>query len=226
MIITPPDQEIDSKSAIKTNPTDERIGDEAEEKAAIKAVDVNGNVTEVEEIDNKPEPPVIRKSEISKNPANKRLEEGRINASAEEEVEEPEFITKIKTFKITKWPKTNNADLVQHGPDSLLSVLEAVQLQKLVEFRTEIPKVKAELNIEGANTSRLLITLIEEKDEEESVSKTMTIREYMVSISNKIIEEAVKAVREDCSMDNIRHLADTIKKYRPESAEIKNVRKL
>ena len=127
MIITPPDQEIDSK--YKTNTTEERIGSEAEEKAAIKAVDVNGNVTEEEEIDNKAKQPSIAKSESPKPPAKKRLEEGRINASTEEEVEEPEYITKIKTFKITKWPKTNNADVVQHGPDSLLSVLEAVQLQ-------------------------------------------------------------------------------------------------
>ena len=62
----------------------------------------------------------------------------------------------------------------------------------------------------------------------------------MVTISNKIIEDAVKAVREECSLENIkwvqilvlyetsisRCLAETIKKYRPESMEVKNVRKL
>ena len=77
-------------------------------------------------------------------------------------------------------------------------------------------------------------------------SSSLNVQEYMVTISNKIIEDAVKAVREDCSMENIkwvdnifywftwcefecwffRRLAETIKKYRPESMEVKNVRKL
>ena len=48
------------------------------------------------------------------------------------------------------------------------------------------------------------------------------MKEYMVSISNQIIADAVQRVKEDCSMDNIKHLAETIRKYRPESAEIKN----
>ena len=41
----------------------------------------------------------------------------------------------------------------------------------------------------------------------------------MCSVSNKIIEEAMARVKADYSIDNIRHLADTIKKYRPESSE-------
>ena len=44
----------------------------------------------------------------------------------------------------------------------------------------------------------------------------------MCSVSNKIIEEAMARVKADCSIDNIRHLADTIKKYRPESSEEKH----
>lgn len=149
-----------------------------------------------------------------------------INITTEETVEEPDYITKIKTFKITKWPKFNSANIVQHGPDSLLSVLLPLQLQKCDEWKSEVLTTTADLNIEGANMSRLLITVVTEKGEEESLSKTMTIKEYMVSISNAIIEEAVAAVRQDCSSENIRRLAETIKKYRPESAEVKNVRKL
>ena len=30
------------------------------------------------------------------------------------------------------------------------------------------------------------------------------VQEYLVTISNKIIEDAVKAVREDCSLENIK----------------------
>ena len=37
----------------------------------------------------------------------------------------------------------------------------------------------------------------------------------MCGVSNQIIEEAMKAVKADCSLENIRHLAETIKKYRP-----------
>ena len=52
------------------------------------------------------------------------------------------------------------------------------------------------------------------------------MQEYMVSNSNKIIEEAMQKVKEDCSLENIKHLAETIKKYRPESADIKNPKSL
>ena len=61
-------------------------------------------------------------------PKNK-LEDHKMQTSTEDEVEEPEYITKIKTFKITKWPKFNTADIVQYGPESLLEVLHVVQLQ-------------------------------------------------------------------------------------------------
>ena len=45
----------------------------------------------------------------------------------------------------------------------------------------------------------------------------------MCSVSNKIIEEAMERVKADCSLDNIKHLADTIKKYRPESSDLKTL---
>merc|ERR1712032_499524 len=155
-----------------------------------------------------------------------RVEDLSINLTTVDELEEVDYITKIKTFKITRWPKTHTADLVQHGPESLLSVLLPMQLQKCDEWKDDVKSFSADLSIEGANISRLLITVVTEKGEEESVAKTMTIKEYMVTISNKIIEDAVKAVREDCSLENIKCLAETIKKYRPESMEVKNVRKL
>jgi len=159
-------------------------------------------------------------------PVQTKFEDLSINLTTVDELEEVDYITKIKTFKITRWPKTHTADFVQHGPDSLLSVLLPLQLQKCDEWKADIKTFSADLSVEGANISRLLITLVTEKGEEESVAKTMTIKEYLVTISNKIIEDAVKAVREDCSLENIKCLAETIKKYRPESMEVKNVRKL
>ena len=54
----------------------------------------------------------------------------------------------------------------------------------------------------------------------------ITTKEFMVSMSNQIIEDAVARVKENCSMENIKYLAETIKKYRPESAEIKNGKSL
>jgi len=169
----------------------------------------------------------VNKTEQSRTPSVKtRFEDLPINLTTVDELEEVDYITKIKTFKITRWPKTHTADLVQHGPESLLSVLLPLQLQKCDEWKPDVKTFSADLSIEGANISRLLITVVTEKGEEESVAKTMTIKEYLVSISNKIIEDAVKAVREDCSLENIKCLAETIKKYRPESMEVKNVRKL
>merc|ERR1712181_132842 len=156
----------------------------------------------------------------------RKFEDSSINLTTVEELEEVDYITKIKTFKITRRPKTHTADLVQHGPDSLLSVLLPLQLQKCDEWKPDVKTFSADLSIEGANISRLLITVVTEKGEDESVAKIMTIKEYMMTISNKIIEDAVKAVREECSLENIKCLAETIKKYRPESMEVKNVRKL
>merc|ERR1712032_1633411 len=121
-----------------------------------------------------------------------RVEDLSINLTTVDELEEVDYITKIKTFKITRWPKTHTADLVQHGPESLLSVLLPMQLQKCDEWKDDVKSFSADLSIEGANISRLLITVVTEKGEEESVAKTMTIKEYMVTISNKIIEDAVK----------------------------------
>ena len=82
---------------------------------------------------------------------------------------------------------------------------------------------------------RLRITVLKQKDEEKSVAQSMTMKvildftqnitfcfdnfqEYMCSISNEKIEEAVRRVKENCSSENIQVLASTIKKYRPESA--------
>ena len=48
----------------------------------------------------------------------------------------------------------------------------------------------------------------------------------MCSVSNEIIEDAVKRVKEDCSSENIQHLAQTIRKYRPESADVKHTQSL
>ena len=44
----------------------------------------------------------------------------------------------------------------------------------------------------------------------------------MCGVSNQIIEEAMKAVKAECSLENIRHLAETIKKYRPAETELNN----
>ena len=38
-------------------------------------------------------------------------------------------------FKTTRWPKTHTADIVQHGPDDLLSVLLPIQLQVNILLR-------------------------------------------------------------------------------------------
>jgi len=208
---------------------------QAAENEETKQEIITPKITETEHIKEiaevtKPEEPIIKEKQVKEEAAKiqpkKAMEDFSINATTEDTVEEPEYITKIKTFKITKWPKFNSANIVQHGPDSLLSVLLPLQLQKCDEWKCEVRTTTADLSIEGANMSRLLITVVTEQGEEESLSKTMTIKEYMVSISNKIIEEAVAAVRQDCSSDNIRRLAETIRKYRPESAEVKNVRKL
>ena len=69
-------------------------------------------------------------TEQSRSPSVKtRFEDLSINLTTVDELEEVDYITKIKTFKITRWPKTHTVDLVQHGPDSLLSVLLPLQLQ-------------------------------------------------------------------------------------------------
>jgi len=202
-----------------------RVAKSEETSKTIPEINVS---EEVSNIANNVEPAKIIPTEQARMPSQTKtkFEDLPINITTVDEVEEVDYITKIKTFKITRWPKTHTADIVQHGPDDLLSVLLPIQLQKCNEWKPEITTTSADLSIEGANISRLLITMVVEKDEEESVSKTMTIKEYMVTISNKIIEDAVKAVREDCSMENIKRLAETIKKYRPESMEVKNVRKL
>merc|ERR1712156_508209 len=203
---------------------------DTEMKRVTKSEETSKTIPEiiVSNIAKKVEPAKIIPTEQARTPsqAKTKFKDLPVNITTVDEVEEVDYITKIKTFKITRWPKTHTADIVQHGPNDLLSVLLPIQLQKCTEWKPEITTSFADLSIEGANISRLLITMVAEKDEEESVSKTMTIKEYMVTISNKIIEDAVKAVREDCSMENIKRLAETIKKYRPESMEVKNVRKL
>ena len=69
----------------------------------------------------------------TKPPVKTKFEDLPINLTTGDELEEVDYITKIKTFKITRWPKTHTADLVQHGPDSLLSVLLPLKLQVTVE---------------------------------------------------------------------------------------------
>ena len=69
----------------------------------------------------------------TKPPVKTKFEDLPINLTTVDELEEVDYITKIKTFKITRWPKTHTADLVQHGPDSLLSVLLPLKLQVTVE---------------------------------------------------------------------------------------------
>ena len=54
----------------------------------------------------------------------------------------------------------------------------------------------------------------------------MILKEFMVSISNQIIDDAVKRLKDECSMENIKHLAETIRKYCPESVDIKKVQSL
>ena len=63
-----------------------------------------------------------------------KFEDLPINLTTVDELEEVDYITKIKTFKITRWPKTHTADLVQHGPESLLSVLLPLKLQVTENF--------------------------------------------------------------------------------------------
>ena len=73
---------------------------------------------------------IVIPTEQSRSPSVKtRFEDMSINLTTVDELEEVDYITKIKTFKITRWPKTHTVDLVQHGPDSLLSVLLPLQLQ-------------------------------------------------------------------------------------------------
>ena len=70
----------------------------------------------------------------TKPPVKTKFEDLPINLTTVDELEEVDYITKIKTFKITRWPKTHTADLVQHGPESLLSVLLPLKLQVTENF--------------------------------------------------------------------------------------------
>jgi len=133
--------------------------------------------------------------------------------------EDPEWITKIKTFKITKYPKTHKADILDHGSHpNVIETIDAVIMSNVSDIRNNVKTDTAQMSIEGGNSSRLRITVLKQKDEEKSVAQSMTMKEYMCSISNEKIEEAVRRVKENCSSENIQVLAYTIKKYRPESA--------
>jgi len=163
------------------------------------------------------------KAKVSETPINKR----KLSQATLANVEDPEWITKIKTFKITKVPKQNTADISEHGAvQYAVDILDNVEVEKAEDMKTTIRTTTADTDIEGANISRLRITVVVDKNEEESLSKTMTMKEFMVSMSNQIIEDAVARVKENCSMENIKHLAETIKKYRPESADIKKGKSL
>jgi len=130
------------------------------------------------------------------------------------------FDTKIKAFKVTKVPKQHQCEPSEHGVfNEVLNVLDVVEMQRAEKLNISVPSAQANLNIEGANLSRLRITNVKEKNEVEYISKTMTIKEYMCSVANDMIADAMKRVKENCSMDNIKNLAETIKKYRPESGE-------
>lgn len=199
-------QQIESNEKLKRQQTEVKA--QPKESACVKGPKVE------------PKKPSVKSTEHSK--ARRKLSEANVT-----NLEDPEWITKIKTFKITKSPKFNIASICEHGAmQNVADVLDLVELEKADDLKTTIRTAAADLNIEGANTSRLRITVVVDKTEEESVAKTMTIKEFMVSISNKIIEDAVKRVKEDCSMENIKHLAETIRKYRPESAEIKSTQGL
>ena len=97
------------------------VAKEASPEAVEKIVPVQTKVESVKE---------TFSTEQSTNPPVKtKFEDLSINLTTVDELEEVDYITKIKTFKITRWPKTHTADFVQHEPDSLLSVLLPLQLQ-------------------------------------------------------------------------------------------------
>lgn len=165
----------------------------------------------------------ITEAKVSEVPLNKR----KVSKAKCTNIEDPEWITKIKTFKITKVPKQNTADICEHGAiQHAVDILENIEVEKAEALKSTIKTATGAVDIEGANISRLRITVVVERTEEESLAKTMTMKEFMVSMSNQIIEDAVARVKENCSMENIKHLAETIKKYRPESAEIKSGKSL
>jgi len=144
-------------------------------------------------------------------------------AKKEEESGTQKFENKVKIFKMTKVPKTHNCSSSDHGVlTEVLTIEEVFELEKTEKLNTVVQTSLADIIIEGANISRLRITDVVEKSEEKYVSKTMTIKEYMMSMANSKIEEAVKMVKADCSLQNIKNLADTINKYRPESNQEKS----
>lgn len=142
----------------------------------------------------------------------------KVSYAKEEEAYNTKCEDKAKGFKMTKVPKTHNCSSTEHGVQTeVLTVEEVQEVERTEKLNTTIQTFLPNINIEGANISRLRITDVIEKNDEEFVAKTMTIKEYMMSFANKKIEEAVKRVKEDCSLANIQNLAETIKKYRPES---------
>jgi len=153
----------------------------------------------------------------------KESKKRKVSYAMEEESGTQKFENKVKIFKMTKVPKTHNCSSSDHGVlTEVLTIEEVFELEKTEKLNTVVQTSLADIIIEGANISRLRITDVVEKSEEKYVSKTMTIKEYMMSMANSKIEEAVKMVKADCSLQNIKNLADTIKKYRPESNQEKS----
>jgi len=169
-----------------------------------------------------PRPPKKQEQKVikEKNTARKLTKDNVGKMLYADQVNPPEFESKIKSFKLTKTPKTHSCTITEHGLLSeVLSTLEVLQLQKTEKLSVAVQTALADLSIEGANLSRLRITDVRDDGKDELLAKTMTIKEYMVYIANSKIEEAVKKVRDECSLENIRNLAETIKKYRPESTK-------
>ena len=116
---------VSSEVAKEVSP---EVAKEVSPNVAKEVVPVQMEAESVEETfptEQSTKPPVQTKTKFEDLP---------INLTTVDELEEVDYITKIKTFKITRWPKTHTADLVQHGPESLLSVLLPLKLQVTENF--------------------------------------------------------------------------------------------
>ena len=85
--------------------------------------------------------------------------------------EDPEWITKIKTFKITKvvilwtyyitpdhnfqYPKTHKADILDHGSHpNVIETIDAIIMSNVSDIRNNVKTDTAQMTIEGGNSSR------------------------------------------------------------------------
>ena len=58
-------------------------------------------------------------------------------------------------YTSSQYPKFNNADICEHGATQIaFDVLDLVELEKTEDMKTTLRTATAEMNIEGANTSR------------------------------------------------------------------------